>query len=378
MRIGKVCFPTYGGSGAVAGELAKGLAERGHMIHIISSELPFRLKTFTRNIVFHEVSSQIFAPITVPQYVLSLASRIIEICQEYAIEVLHLHYAVPHATSGFLARSIMGDKSPVLITTLHGTDITLVGSHPSFFPITKFSIEQSDGVTSVSNYLKRTTHEVFTIEKDIRVIYNFIDTEKYVPRTAEDLKCNFCSREEKVLMHISNFRPVKRVMDVVDIFYEVQKEVNCRLVLIGDGEDRAAAIRSAWNRGLSDRVIFLGKQDNVEDLIPMADVFLFPSANESFGLAALEALSCGVPVVGTRSGGLPEVVEDGRCGYLHPVGAVKEMAASVIELLNNRERMEEFRSNARNRAVENFNQKTIITHYERYYEEVVNAKRAKV
>jgi N-acetyl-alpha-D-glucosaminyl L-malate synthase BshA len=272
----------------------------------------------------------------------------------------------------------MGDKSPVLITTLHGTDITLVGSHPSFFPITKFSIEQSDGVTSVSNYLKRTTHEVFTIEKDIRVIYNFIDTEKYVPRTAEDLKCNFCSREEKVLMHISNFRPVKRVMDVVDIFYEVQKEVNCRLVLIGDGEDRAAAIRSAWNRGLSDRVIFLGKQDNVEDLIPMADVFLFPSANESFGLAALEALSCGVPVVGTRSGGLPEVVEDGRCGYLHPVGAVKEMAASVIELLNNRERMEEFRSNARNRAVENFNQKTIITHYERYYEEVVNAKRAKV
>ena len=374
MRIGKVCFPTYGGSGAVAGELAKGLAERGHSIHVISYELPFRLRTFTKNILFHEVTTEVVAPIHFPPYALSLASRIIEISNEYSLDVLHLHYAIPHATSGYLARCILGEKSPVLVTTLHGTDITLVGSHASFYPITKFSIEQSDGVTAVSNYLKQKTSEVFHIEKDVEVIYNFVDIEQFCPRDSEELKCTFCEEGVKILMHISNFRPVKRVADVVDIFYRVQQVVNSKLILIGDGEERTAALKRACEMGLRDKVVFLGKQDNVEELIPLADVFLFPSADESFGLAALEALSCGVPVVASSSGGLPEVVEDGICGFLHPMGKVDEMADSVITLLRDDGLMQKFRKNARSRAVDHFNRSSIVPRYERFYEKILTMK----
>lgn len=374
MKIGIVCFPTYGGSGAVAGELAKGLAERDHEIHMISYSLPFRLKSFTKNIVFHEVDTMNYPPFPSPPYVLSLASQIIEICRDYKLDVLHLHYAIPHTTSAFLAKCILGQQSPVLITTLHGTDITLVGSHPSYFPITKFSIEQSDGITSVSGYLKETTEKVFNLEKNIEVIYNFIDTEKFSPSIKEDLKRLFSPNGEKLLMHISNFRPVKRVQDVVKIFSNVQKVVSSKLLLIGDGEERPSVIKMACEEGMRENVIFLGKQDNVEDLIPIADLLLLPSQDESFGLVALEAMSSGVPVVGTSVGGLPEVVADGITGFLHPVADIEGMTSSVLKLLNNEDLMDRFSEMSRKRAEELFDNKKIIPQYEKFYKRIIQMK----
>ncbi|MDQ7825489.1 MAG: N-acetyl-alpha-D-glucosaminyl L-malate synthase BshA [Candidatus Eremiobacteraeota bacterium] len=372
MKIGIVCFPTYGGSGAVAGELARGLALRGHEIHIISYALPFRLKSFTKNVFFHEVDTQNYPPFPSPPYVLSLASRIIEICMEYSLDVLHLHYAIPHTTSAFLARCVMGKRSPALITTLHGTDITLVGSHPSYYPITKFSIEESDGITSVSSYLKKTTEEVFGIRKPIEVIHNFIDTGRFSPGMSREIRQLLCGSAGKVLIHISNFRPVKRLADVVQVFARVAAEVDAKLLLVGDGEERPAIHRMVGDMGIRDRVLFLGKQDNVEELIATADLMLFPSENESFGLAALEALSCGVPVVGSTAGGLVEVVEHGLCGYLHPVGDVESMARSCLSLLGDSAKMEAFREKARERALSHFDERIIIPHYENFYRSVIN------
>jgi L-malate glycosyltransferase len=375
MKIGIVCFPTYGGSGAVAGELARGLASRGHEIHMISYALPFRLKSFTRKIVFHEVETLNYPPFPSPPYVLSLASRIIEICRDYSLDILHLHYAIPHTTSAFLAKCVLGSAAPALITTLHGTDITLVGSHPSYYPITRFSIEQSDGITSVSQYLRKTTQEVFHMEKEIEVIYNFIDTDKFAPRTREDVKHELCVSSERILMHISNFRPVKRVFDVIRIFERVRKEADVKLVLVGDGDERPAALSLASELGLKEKVIFLGKQDNVEELIPCADVLLLPSADESFGLVALEAISCGVPVVGTRVGGLPEVIPDGCCGFLSTLGDVEGMAASTLRLLSDSQLMTEFRKAGRERAEEFFDERIIIPRYEKFYEKVLKIQK---
>ncbi len=372
MKIGIVCFPTYGGSGAVAGELARCLAMRDHEIHMISYALPFRLKSFTRNIIFHEVDTLSYPPFQWPPYVLSLASQIIDISKEYSLDLIHLHYAIPHTASAFLARCVLGKDAPALVTTLHGTDITLVGSHPSYYPITKFSIEQSDGITSVSQYLKKTTEEVFHIRKDIEVIYNFIDIERFSPRQiTSDKSCCFSPHGEKVLLHISNYRPVKRVYDVLAIFAGVSKEIDARLLLIGDGEDRPGVLQKACELKLRNKVIFLGKQDNVEDLIPAADLFLLPSAEESFGLAALEAMSCGVPVIGTTRGGIPEVVEDGVSGYLHPLGAVQDMADSALRLLTDDPLMAGFRAKARERAVKHFDERIIIARYEQFYRKII-------
>jgi L-malate glycosyltransferase len=377
MKIGIVCFPTYGGSGAVAGELAKGLANRGHQIRMISYSLPFRLKKFTKNIIFHEVDTLNYPPFPSPPYVLSLASQIIEICREDTLDVLHLHYAIPHTTSAFLARCVLGATSPVLITTLHGTDITLVGSHPSYYPITKFSIEQSDGITCVSEYLKNTTRNVFHSDGEIKVIYNFVDIEKFRPQSLQELKKSYCRDGEKMLMHISNFRPVKRIEDVIDIFFRINKDVESQLLLIGDGEERKGALQKACDLRIRDRIHFLGKQDNVEDLIPMADLLLLPSADESFGLVALEALSCGVPVIGTDRGGLPEVVTHGLCGFLHPVGDVEAMAASATRALTDEHLMEKLRNEARKRAAEHFDERVIIPRYEAFYEHIIAEKSAK-
>lgn len=372
MKIGIVCFPTYGGSGAVAGELARCLAMRDHEIHMISYALPFRLKSFTRNIVFHEVDTLSYPPFQWPPYVLSLASQIIDISKEYSLDLIHLHYAIPHTASAFLARCVMGKDAPALVTTLHGTDITLVGSHPSYYPITKFSIEQSDGITSVSQYLKNKTEEVFHIQKDIEVIYNFIDIERFSPkRITPETGCCFSPHGEKLLLHISNFRPVKRIQDVLAIFEGVSKEIDARLILIGDGEERPGMLQKACELKLRDKVIFLGKQDNVEDLIPSADLFLLPSAEESFGLAALEAMSCGVPVIGTTRGGIPEVVEDGISGYLHPLGAVQDMTKSALRLLTDDQLMANFRAKARERAVTKFDEKIIISRYEEFYNKII-------
>jgi len=377
MKIGIVCFPTYGGSGAVAGELAKCLAMRDHEIHMISYAIPFRLKSFTRNIVFHEVDTLSYPPFQWPPYVLSLASQIIEISKEYSLDLIHLHYAIPHTASAFLAKCVMGNDAPALVTTLHGTDITLVGSHPSYYPITQFCIEQSDGITSVSQYLKDTTEEVFTIRKDIEVIYNFIDIERFSPRNATpETGCCFKPHGERLLLHISNYRPVKRVYDVLSIFEGVSREVDARLILIGDGEDRPGMLQKACELKLRDKIVFLGKQDNVEDLIPAADLFLLPSAEESFGLAALEAMSCGVPVIGSTRGGIPEVVEDGVSGFLHPLGDVKSMTESALRLLTDDCLMARFRAKARERAVRHFDEKIVIARYEQFYRDTIEKVRA--
>jgi len=375
MRIGITCYPTYGGSGVVATELGKALAQRGHAVHFISYAMPMRLSEFQDNIVYHEVEMSNYPLFDFPLYTLALSSKMVEVARYEKLELLHCHYAIPHATSAYLAKQIMGNNIKI-VTTLHGTDITLVGLEPSFLPIMKFSIEQSDGVTAVSRFLKEKTLTNYGIEKDIEVIPNFIDTEKY-HRTPSEIVCKRCATAgDKILVHTSNFRAVKRVQDVIRIFHEVQKKIPSTLILIGDGPDRSQCEILCHELGIQDKVRFLGKQAELVPLLSMADLFLMPSQSESFGLSALEAMACQVPVISSSVGGLPELQVHGQTGFIAEIGDVDRMARYAIDLLSNPAKHKLFADAARQRAKE-FESAKIIDQYEHYYQHVLASPSAK-
>jgi N-acetyl-alpha-D-glucosaminyl L-malate synthase BshA len=371
MRIGVTCYPTYGGSGVVATELGKAIAARGHEIHFISYSLPFRLQRFDQRIFFHEVVTVSYPLLEHSPYAITLAAKMAEVGGQVGLDVFHVHYAIPHAVSAFLARAILGPQGPRIITTLHGTDITLVGNDRSLFSMTKFALEQSDGVTCVSRHLADKTRELFGLTRPLVVIPNFVDTRQFAPEPDPTLREHLAPRGERILVHLSNFRQVKRAPDTVRLFARVRERVLSRLVLIGDGQDRPEALHVARSLGVEQDVLFLGKQDDVAALLAVADLFLLPSEQEAFGLAALEALSCGVPVIATAVGGLPEVVEDGKCGFLLPVGDVAAMAEAALVLLTDPSRHASFREAARTRVMSQFDTSLIVPRYEAYYREIV-------
>lgn len=371
MRIGITCYPTYGGSGAVATELGMALARRGHEIHFITYQQPFRLPSFLPRIYFHEVDVGRYPLFEYPPYDLALAVRMHEVVLSHKLDLLHVHYAIPHATSAWIAREMLADTRPDIrvLTTLHGTDITIVGQDPSFHAITKFSIEQSDGLTAVSRFLQRETVRAFGCTGcQIEVIPNFIDPDVYDRTKYKAALREQFAPTDRVLMHISNFRPVKRVRDVVRIFARVRSEIPSVLVMVGDGPDRVHAEAEARELGVDDRVFFLGKIEAVAPLLSAADLFLLPTQSESFGLSALEALASGVPVVGTNAGGLPEVVRDGETGALCAVGDVEGMASSSIEILRDRDRWQAMSTLGARDARERFALDDVVEQYESFYD----------
>ncbi|WP_263376658.1 N-acetyl-alpha-D-glucosaminyl L-malate synthase BshA [Granulicella aggregans] len=375
MKIGITCYPTYGGSGVVATELGIELAARGHEIHFITSSQPFRLTGREANIFFHEVAVYQYPLFEHPPYDLALATRMAEVAEFYSLDLLHVHYAIPHSVSALLARQMLAAKGKHLpfITTLHGTDITLVGLDRSYLPITRFGITESDGVTAISSYLRDRTREAFDIHSEIEVIRNFVNCDVYVrnPDLVAEMRPRYAAPNEKLIVHLSNFRPVKRVTDVVEVFARIAKEVPSRLMLIGDGPDRSAAEYLAMRHGVQDRIHFLGKQDNVNELLPLADLMIMPSEMESFGLAALEAMACGVPAIATRVGGVSELIDDGVTGRLFEVGDVEGMATAAIALLNDRIDLSTMAHAARRTAQDRFCATRIIPLYEEYYQRVI-------
>lgn len=372
LRIGITCYPTYGGSGIVATELGKELAERGHRVHFISYALPSRLDRFHPRVFFHEVEVISYPLFEHAPYVLALASKMAEVAQYERLDLLHVHYAIPHAAAAYLAKKINSNKLKI-VTTLHGTDITLIGTDRTFLPVTKFSIEGSDGVTAVSRFLKRVTHREINTRKDIRVIPNFVNTEIYKRGAGNWCREKLARSNEKIIIHVSNFRPVKRIDDVVAIFKKIQAKIPSRLLLVGDGPERSRIESLVRAERLADRVSFLGKQDSVVDLLSCSDLMLLPSQTESFGLAVLEAMSCSVPSVASRVGGLPEVVVHGETGYLLPVGKVDEMADAAIGLLKNDRLWSRMSAACRRRAERSFAGEKILPKYEKYYDEILNA-----
>jgi N-acetyl-alpha-D-glucosaminyl L-malate synthase BshA len=374
MKIGITCYPTYGGSGVVATELGKELAALGHQVHFISSALPYRLKTFVENIYFHEVESTTYPLFDGQLYTLALTSKMTEVMEYEKLDLIHVHYAIPHAVSAYLAKQIMkkNNKDLKIITTLHGTDITLVGLEPSFLPLVKFSIEESDGVTVVSRFLKEKTITNYQINKDIEVIYNFIDPNVFKPGKCCDFKKHIAPNDEKVIVHTSNFRTVKRVTDAIKAFEIVRKELPAKLLLVGDGPDRGECERLTRELNLQSDVLFLGKQDGLVEILSSSDLFIMPSQSESFGLAALEAMACGLPVISTSVGGLPELNVHNETGFICEIGDYERMAKYSIDLLRNDKKYNVFSANARNRAVNVFDKKIIIPQYIKYYEKVLN------
>ena len=372
MKIGITCYPTYGGSGVIATELGKALALRGHEIHFISYALPFRLTDFVENVVFHEVEMSSYPLFEFPLYSLALASKMVEVAEFEKLDLLHVHYAIPHASSAYLAKQMLEKKMDLkVVTTLHGTDITLVGLEPSFLPLVKFSIEQSDGVSAVSRFLKEKTITNYNIDKDIKVIPNFIDTNLYKPQKDGDFRKHLAPDGEKILVHTSNFRQVKRVPDTIRIFEQVQKEVPSKLILVGDGPDRSECERLCRQLNLCEHVKFLGKQDGLVEILNAADVFLIPSQSESFGLAALEAMACGIPVVSSSVGGLPELIRHNETGFIAEIGDIERMAKYVIDLLTNDKKYKLFSKNSRKRAVESFDKSKIVPKYEELYKKLL-------
>jgi len=370
VNIGITCYPTYGGSGAVATELGIALAERGHEVHFITYRQPFRLPSFLPRIFFHEVDVGRYPLFEFPPYDLALAVRMHEVVKSHHLELLHCHYAIPHATSAWIAREMLRETGEDIevITTLHGTDITIVGQDPSFYPITKFSIEKSDRITAVSQYLKEETCRAFGCDGPaIDVIHNFIDPDVYDRGKYPSLLRKQFGSSKPILMHVSNFRTVKRVRDVIRVYAEVNREIPSVLVMIGDGPDRPAAEEEARMLGVENSVSFLGKLDQIAPLLAAADLFLLPSASESFGLSALEALASGVPVIGTNAGGLPEVVRDGETGVLCGVGDIPGMAAAALEILQDRNRWSEMSKLGAADARERFSRDAIVTKYETLY-----------
>ncbi len=377
MKIGITCYPIAGGSGVVATELGQQLSMRGHEVHFVAYALPFRLDRYQSNIFYHGVETIAYPLFKFPPYTLTLAAKMAEVARIFSLDILHVHYAIPHAACAYLARQMMkdngnSDQIPKIITTLHGTDITLVGADPSFYDITRFSIKASDGLTAVSKYLADETCNVFKIDKEIKVIHNFFDEERFKSESASCTRKEFADDNEVILMHVSNFRPVKRTLDVIDIFEKVLQELPAKLLLIGEGPDTILARRQITKKGLTDKVKFLGNQNQVETVLPCADLFLLPSEEESFGLAALEALACGVPVIGSSGAGLVEVVDDFKNGFLLPVGDTSSMARASVVLLKDKNRLEEFKQNASKLALKKFGAKKIVSEYENYYEEILN------
>ena len=366
MKIGVVCYPTYGGSGVVATELGKALAAKGHLIHFISYAMPMRLDGYIGNVFYHEVEMATYPLFEFPLYTPALASKMVEVCRFEKLDLIHAHYAIPHATSAYLAREIVNNGLKI-VTTLHGTDITLVGLEPSFLPVMKFSIEKSDGVTAVSRFLREKTTTNYGINKAIEVIPNFVDTEKYKRMACDEICEKFAPKGEKILIHTSNFRAVKRVQDVIKIFNEVRKKVPSKLILVGDGPDRSSCELLTRELDLQQHVRFLGKQLELVPILSAADLFLMPSQSESFGLSALEAMSCGVPVVSSSVGGLPELQVHGETGYIAEIGDIERMAKYAVELLTNETKHSLFSANARRRAVEHFDISKIVDQYEAYY-----------
>ncbi|MGH9432514.1 MAG: N-acetyl-alpha-D-glucosaminyl L-malate synthase BshA [Terriglobia bacterium] len=372
MKIGITCYPTYGGSGVVATELGIELAARGHDVHFISYALPFRISELSERLHFHEVEVMNYPLFDHPPYTLALASKMYNVAVNESLDLLHVHYAIPHSVSAYLARAMIKERKLPVVTTLHGTDITLVGADRSYLPITRFSIEESDAVTAISEYLRQLTLGEFGISRRVEVIPNFVNCEVFQPAHGKCHRDQFAPAGEKIVAHLSNFRPVKRLPDVVEIFARVRRELPAKLLLIGDGPDRTVAEWMVREKGITADVIFLGKQNQVQDLLNCADVMLLPSDLESFGLAALEAMACGIPSVCSRVGGLPEVIQDGVEGFLVPPRDVETMAARTLVLLKDEPLRQKMGHAARLRAQINFCSEKIIPRYEKLYESVLD------
>ncbi len=374
MKIGITCYPTYGGSGVVATELGKKLSEYGFEVHFIAYALPYRLNILSSNIFFHEVDVVQYPLFEYPPYSLSLASKMAEVIEYHNLDLLHVHYAIPHATSAFLAKKLIKNADFKVITTLHGTDITLLGSDPSYLKITQFSIEESSGVTAVSEYLKRETERVFGIKKEIEVIPNFIPFNITTPINRSQLRRQFGNDDEFIITHISNFRPVKRIADVILTAEKVLKSHKIRVLMVGDGPERFRAEEQCRRAKICDRVLFLGKQENITDILSISDAVILPSGSESFGLVALESMAYGVPVISTNAGGLPEVNIDGETGFTFDVGDIDGFAGAVIQLITDRELAGRLGKKAALISRENFSADKIIPQYINYYEKIISGK----
>lgn len=373
MKIGIVCYPTFGGSGVLATELGKALADNGHQVHFITYSQPARLDFFSANLFYHEVSVANYPLFDYAPYESALASKLVDVVRFEKLDILHVHYAIPHASAAFMAKQILatyGIHIPV-VTTLHGTDITLVGKDLTYKPVVTFSINQSDGVTAVSHNLKEDTYKHFDIHKDIRVIPNFVDMNRFKLKAKDHFKKAIAPNNERIIVHTSNFRKVKRTQDVIYIFEKILKAVPAKLLMVGDGPERPYCEQLCRDLGVCEHVRFLGKQDAVEEILSIADLFMMPSESESFGLAALEAMACKVPVITSNAGGLPELNVDGVTGFMDNVGDVQEMAHHAIAILEDDQRLESFKENAYNRAKE-FDLKLILPVYEEYYQEIID------
>ena len=372
MKIGIVCYPTFGGSGVLATELGKGLAENGHQVHFITYSQPARLDFFSENLFYHEVSVSNYPLFDYAPYELALASKLVDVVRFEKLDILHVHYAIPHASAAFMAKQILatyGIHIPV-VTTLHGTDITLVGKDLTYKPVVTFSINQSDGVTAVSEYLKQDTYKHFEITKDIRVIPNFVDMNRFKLKAKDHFKKAIAPNNERIVVHTSNFRKVKRTQDVIHVFEKIVKEVPAKLLMVGDGPERAYCEQLCRDLDICDNVRFLGKQDAVEEILSVADLFIMPSESESFGLAALEAMACKVPVITSNAGGLPELNVDGVTGFMDEVGDIASMAHHAIAILADDDKLNSFKENALSRAKE-FDLSIILPIYEAYYREIL-------
>ncbi len=372
MKIGIVCYPTFGGSGVVATELGKALADHGHQVHFITYSQPARLDFFSENLFYHEVTVSKYPLFDYPPYELALASKLVDVVSYEELDILHVHYAIPHASAAYMAKQILASNGihiPV-VTTLHGTDITLVGKDRTYKPVVTFSINQSDGVTAVSEDLKKDTCKYFDINKDIRLIPNFIDLNRFQHKAQNHFKMAIAPHEEKIIVHTSNFRKVKRVPDVVRIFAKIIEKIPAKLLLAGDGPERSDVEQLVRELNLKDSVRFLGKLDAVEEILSVSDLFLLPSETESFGLAALEAMACKLPVISSNAGGIPELNINGVTGYLNEVGDIDGMAANAIHILENQERLDEFKNRALAHA-KTFDIALIMPKYEAFYQEII-------
>jgi N-acetyl-alpha-D-glucosaminyl L-malate synthase BshA len=378
MKIGIVCYPTFGGSGVVATELGLALAKEGHAVHFITYSQPIRFDHFNENLYYHEVDVATYPLFQYPPYVLALASKMVDVVKHEKLDLLHVHYAIPHAAAGFLAKEILATENiriPV-ITTLHGTDITLVGKDPTYEPVVTFSIDKSDAVTAVSEDLRRDTYEHFNIKNDIKVIPNFVDLDRFKKHKMEHFKRAICPNDEKLIIHTSNFRKVKRVMDVVKVFYNISKVMPAKLLLAGDGPDRANAENLSRELGIDQDVRFLGKLDAVQEILSVSDLFIMPSEKESFGLAALEAMACEVPVISSNTGGLPELNVNGKTGFMSDIGDIEDMTKNALFILDERN-LPGFKENALNRAKE-FDIAKILPMYEEVYNEVLDRQKERI
>ena len=372
MRIGMVCYPTYGGSGVVATELGKALADRGHQVHFVSNSLPARLDVFRENLYFHEVSMVHYPLFEHSPYVLALTGKLVEVVREQKLDLLHVHYAIPHATAAHLAREILAGQGirVKVITTLHGTDITLVGKDPNYAPVVSFAIQQSDAVTAVSDFLRDETHRYFDCRKKVITVPNFVDLHRFTPSVRPGLRERFCPEGHRLLIHISNFRRVKRIDRVVEWFHRISEQVPSTLLMVGDGPELPRAEQSVREGGLSGKVHFIGRQDPVESLLGVSDLLLLPSETESFGLAALEALACGVPVMSSDAGGLPELIEDGRGGILVSENGQAQGIERAVALLSDPTKLDQFRQASIRRA-SNYSLERILPLYEALYRQVL-------